>query len=175
MAWAIMKHKSNKKVHLFDSFEGIPLAGPKDNQQPGLGGGHPLAEKAKEGKGTGELKSSGISVCSVESVKSHMAQWGVPPSLLIYHKGWFENVLPSTQMGDIAILRLDGDLYSATKVCFDYLYTKVKGFVIVDDYNLLGARTACNEYLEEHNINPNLQHVLNKPSNPAYFDVRINT
>jgi len=177
MARAIMKHKSSKKVHLFDSFEGIPMAGPNDDQQPGLTAGNPLADRAKAGKGTGELKTSGVSACSVERVKSFMANWGVDPSILVYHKGWFENVLPKLQISDIAILRLDGDLYSSSKVCLKYLYPKVKGFVIIDDYPLVGSRKACDEYFKAHNIKPNLKYIQDNKDdikNPAYFDIREN-
>ena len=37
MAYACQNCHVNRPIHLFDSFEGIPLAGPDDDAQPGIG------------------------------------------------------------------------------------------------------------------------------------------
>lgn len=155
MAKAIMEHvanrgeyalSDNRRVHLFDSFEGIPLAGPEDSE---------LAHKP-----SGEAK------CSLEDVKKNMRDWGIPDELLVYHPGWFEESVPRwmdsrqyaeelgvaygdhiTKLPGIAVLRLDGDLYRSTKVCMDYLYPLVPqgGYVIVDDFDLSGCKKAILE------------------------------
>ena len=56
---------------------------------------------------------------------------------------------PGADIGPIAALRLDGDLYASTKVCVDVLVPKVSkgGWVIVDDYHLSGCRQAVTEAL----------------------------
>jgi hypothetical protein len=113
MAKAIMEHvanrgeyalSDNRRVHLFDSFEGIPLAGPEDLE---------LAHKP-----AGEAK------CSLEDVKRNMRDWGIPDELLAYWPGWFSETVPwnagvwqgqaLAQKKDpkqlIAVLRLDADL-----------------------------------------------------------------
>jgi O-methyltransferase len=123
------------RVHLFDSFEGIPLAGPEDSE---------LAHKP-----SGEAK------CLLEDVKKNMRDWGIPDELLVYHPGWFEDTvrpglvgrLPYADVQQIAVLRLDGDLYRSTKVCMDYLYPLVPpgGYVIVDDFDLSGCKKAILE------------------------------
>lgn len=123
---------TNRRVHLFDSFEGIPQAGDHDTEY--LEAGH----------------AAGLSACSIETTQQQMKAWGIPDELLVYHKGWFKDtvwlgVLPQTQ---IALLRLDGDLYESTKICLEYLYPLVSpgGIVIVDDWVLSGCRKACQEY-----------------------------
>ncbi len=136
-----------RKFHLFDSFEGIPEAGPEDDQQPGIG---PKAPDA-----AGRLVSSGHSVCSLEGVQRLMDRWGVPEEILQYHKGWFQHTVPLWDGDPIALLRLDGDLYSSTLVCLEHLYPFVSsgGIVIIDDYNLAGCRKAVAEYFGEVLLN----------------------
>lgn len=119
---------TSRKVHLFDSFAGIPAGGPKDTNWT-----HP----------------AGTSACSREAVRSHMKAWGVPDELLIWHPGWFQNTVPVSNIKQIALLRLDGDLYESTMVCLGHLYARVSpgGWVIADDYGLPGCREAVNQFL----------------------------
>lgn len=146
-------------IHLFDSFEGIPLAGPNDDCQPGIEG--PIQHNTQVTNLSELLVSSGISAHTLESVKEHMSRNEIDQNFLRYHKGWFQHVLPEVvpAIDQIACLRLDGDLYESTKVCLEYLYPKVVkgGFVIIDDYHTLaGCRQAVHEYLEKHNLHVNM-------------------
>jgi hypothetical protein len=52
-------------------------------------------------------------------------------------QGYFEDTIPLHHPAAIAILRMDGDLYSSTKVVLEHLYDSVLagGWVIVDDYD----------------------------------------
>lgn len=156
MAYARQLFRVERTLHLFDSFEGIPLAGPNDDSQPGIEG--PITHNTNVENLDDLLISSGISVSSVEAVKHHMRLWGIDQRYLVYHKGWFQHVLPTIapQINKIALLRLDGDLYESTKVCLEYLYPKVAlgGFVIIDDYALKGCRNAVHEYLDKHGLHP---------------------
>jgi hypothetical protein len=87
-----------------------------------------------------------------------MQCWGIPPELLVYHPGWFEQTIPQFAQAcvydnmhgaarNIAVLRLDADLYSSTQVIMKHLYPLVSqgGWIICDDYDLSGARLAVNE------------------------------
>lgn len=129
-----------RRVHLFDSFEGIPE--PTEQDKEYLASGH----------------RAGTAACSLEGVKANMKQWGIPEELLVYHPGWFDrtifNPLPHPWIGphgieDIAVLRLDADLYESTMICMEGLYPLLSlgGFLIVDDYGLTGARQAVNDYM----------------------------
>ncbi len=124
----------------FDSFQGIPWASEKDTQQPGIG------EKI-EGK-DGLLESSGITVHSKDQVHNNFAKWGITNYTLI--EGWFQNTVHLFKE-DIAVLRLDGDLYESTMVCLDHLYPLLQpgGILIIDDWNLDGCRLAFEEYFSK--------------------------
>src|SRR5690606_17803247 len=67
MAYVCKEHNDQREIHLYDSFEGIPLAGPKDTQQPGIG---PISHDVNVGERE-LLKSSGITVHGMDQVKSN--------------------------------------------------------------------------------------------------------
>lgn len=117
-----------RRVHLFDSFQGIPAGGEHDATWT-----HP----------------AGTSACSRDAVRAHMREWGVPEDFLVWHPGWFQDTVPVANIERIALLRLDGDLYESTLVCMEHLYPRVTpgGWVIVDDYGLPGCRKAVNQFL----------------------------
>ena len=145
----------DRRIHLFDSFTGIPAGGPNDIEW--LRAGHP----------------PGHSACSIAQVRANMWLWGINESLLVYHKGLFSSTIPDAtvyclnceapavkngcpfcerilrqaRIDSIAVLRLDGDLYESTKVCIKHLYPLVSagGWIIVDDWDLSGARKAVTE------------------------------
>lgn len=133
MAKAIMDagDQSWRRVHLFDSFQGIPQSGPEDHEFQAHG------------------NPPGDAACSLDQVKKNMAEWGIPESILVYHPGWFEATVANPNPIAIALLRLDGDLYESTKVCMQHLFPRVSlaGWVIVDDYPLSGCRKAIHEVI----------------------------
>ncbi len=118
-----------RRVHLFDSFAGVPEPGPEDVEW--------IAAAHKPGQ----------SICTLDAVRAHMEEWGIPDELLRYHVGDFSDTvrrLEYPKLSQISVLRLDGDLYSSTKVCMEYLFPLVSpgGWIIVDDFALSGARKA---------------------------------
>jgi hypothetical protein len=69
--------------------------------------------------------------------------------------GWFADTLPRAPIAALALLRLDGDLYSSTMDALNPLYPKVSkgGFVIVDDYNSCApCNRAIHDFREVHKI-----------------------
>jgi O-methyltransferase len=69
--------------------------------------------------------------------------------------GWFRDALPTAPVEQLAVLRLDGDMYESTWVALESLYPRVApgGFVIVDDYGAIDAcRQAVNDYRATHSI-----------------------
>lgn len=148
MKQAIIDNKSDKIIYGFDSFEGIPYASKNDNEQPGIG----KVDKSK----IGILETTGISSHSLESVELNFKNWGLNLQNVYLIKGWFQDTIKekSKEIKDIAILRLDGDLYESTKIPLQYLLKKVVkgGYVIIDDWNLLGCRKAVLKYIPEEKI-----------------------
>lgn len=142
--------------HGFDSFEGIPWAGVNDDEQPGIG---------PKTSNTG-LSSSGVTVHTIEDAKLNMTRWGIKDYQFV--KGWFENTVPDYQIDQISVLRLDGDLYDSTYIPLKYLWPKLSkgGFLIIDDWNLVGCRRAVYDYFYEIKEEPT---ELFQFGNPKYF------
>lgn len=162
MALANQLYNKEKILHLFDSFEGIPQAGPNDDET--------ITSCIGKGDGKGALVSTGISSCSVKQVEQHMREWRIDADALRYHKGWFQDTVPKANIKTIAILRLDGDLYESTKVCLEYLHPLVSknGYVIIDDYALTGCRKAVDEYHNKMSIHPEIEPIVGG-GGPVYY------
>lgn len=171
----------HKTIYAFDSFEGIPLASNKDDQAPGIAFFTKAEQQALPDPGKQVLKSSGATVVPVEHFFQHVAN-AFEYKQIKWDKydtgkdvraipGWFEETVPKfveeTPDLQIAILRLDGDLYNSTYVCLKHLYPKVidGGCVIIDDIQLPGCRQAVKDYFEEEGITEILRYV----DNIAYF------
>jgi O-methyltransferase len=172
MALAGQMSDAPRVIHLLDSFEGIPLAGPNDDQQPGIG---TITHNTHVEDPNVLLVSSGVAAWSLDDVKTYMQYWQVDQTYLKYHVGWFQNVLPTVAptIDQIAFLRLDGDLYESTKVCLEYLYPKVVkgGFVVIDDYSsLTGCRKAVDEYIAKHNLDVTIE-LVPQGGGPVYWRV----
>jgi O-methyltransferase len=75
--------------------------------------------------------------------------------------GWFSDTLPNAPIERLAILRLDGDLYSSTMDVLENLYAKVSpgGFVIIDDYMLPACREAVLEFRGRRGITEPVQDI----------------
>lgn len=156
MAYVADKAKTNRKIWLFDSFEGLP--------EPAAQDGSRAADYAS-GKAAGELSSIDQCVAPLEVVEYlFFSKLKLNRANIFIEKGWFQDTLPKCRgkVGDIAILRLDGDWYESTKCCLDNLYQNVikGGYIVIDDYDLWeGARKAVDEFLKVHSINIELKKV----------------
>ena len=152
---------SYRQFHLFDSFLGLP--------QPIFE--HDYFECMEQDWGIkaedcqGDLKYTGALTAAKSAAEKAMyllAEY--PQTLVTFHVGWFQDTIPVAvdSIGEIALLRLDGDLYESTLVALRQLYPLVKkgGFIIIDDWGALkGCRKACEEYFNEIGINPFIHYV----------------
>ena len=142
-----------KKFWGFDSFQGIQLAGKRDTLQAGIGAITHDVNVPEESL----LVSSGITVHSKASVVHYLNSWGLYDNVELV-EGWIQNTLPSVvdQIKSISILRLDMDIYAPTKFALEHLFPKISpgGIVIIDDWELDGARIACQEYFESISYTP---------------------
>lgn len=157
----------NKTIYAFDSFEGIPLPSNRDDQYPGIRKLNDDERKELPDPGKQVLESSGATSVSLQDVDNHFfSAIGCSEGRVKYVKGWFEETVIGFDK-DIAILRLDGDLYNSTFVCLQHLFPKVTpgGCVIIDDWNLKGCQDACKEYFELIGYEPKYQFI----SDIAYF------
>lgn len=130
----------DRKVWVADSFEGLPAPTSGDD-------GDDLSR-------VGHLK------VSLEQVRANFARFGLLDGQVEFLKGWFCDTLPDAPIGRLAILRLDGDLYSSTMDALRNLHHKVSkgGFVIVDDYGAWPAcKRAVTDFLAENSLRPEIR------------------
>ena len=131
-------------VWVADSFEGLPP--PDARRYPvDLGDGHHAVEFLRVG---------------LDEVRLNFQRYGLLDPHVQFLKGWFKETLPGP-VERLAILRLDGDMYESTIQTLDALYDRVSpgGFVIIDDYSLIGARTATDDFRAARSISEPLTHI----------------
>jgi hypothetical protein len=93
---------------------------------------------------------------SLEAVQTNFKRYDLLDEQVQFLKGWFRDTLPAAPVKQLAILRLDGDLYESTMDGLIHLYPKlaVGGYVIVDDYGAIEAcKQAVHDYRQAQNIN----------------------
>jgi hypothetical protein len=92
---------------------------------------------------------------SLDQVKHSFARYGLLDQQVKFIQGWFHDTLPSAPVDQLALLRVDGDLYESTMDVLKHLYPKVMpgGFVIIDDYQDIAAcRHAVDDYRDKNDI-----------------------
>jgi len=97
---------------------------------------------------------------SLSQVQSNFAKYGLLDDQVRFLKGWFSETLPVAPIEQLAILRLDGDMYESTMDALDSLYDKVSkgGFIIVDDYGAVaGCRKAIDDFRLRRGISTPIQ------------------
>lgn len=126
-----------RNIHMFDSFEGVPVPGEKDGTR---------AQELYNEK----LLVAERNVAGYEGVLKTVSYFGYRDRVTL-HKGWFEETVSPEAVGqDIGILRLDGDWYDSTIVILERLFDRVVpgGVVIVDDYySWAGCSQAVHNFL----------------------------
>lgn len=161
--------KPKRKFYGFDSFEGIQLAGAKDDIQAGIGAiTHDISVDPKE-----LLKSSGITVHRKSEVEGKFKDLGLSDTVNIeFVEGWVQNTITKSkakEIGKIAILRLDMDVYDPTYHTLEMLYDNIVegGIIIIDDWNLKGVQVAVEEFMKSRNKDFQIFNIQN--SDPIYF------
>jgi len=98
----------------------------------------------------------------IEQVQANFTRYGLLDEQVKFLPGWFEDTLPTAPVEQLAVLRLDGDMYDSTMVALNSLYSRlsVGGFVIVDDYHAIrGCKEAVDDFRAAHGITDELKQV----------------
>jgi hypothetical protein len=137
MKGILKAYNSNKKVFVADSFEGLPRPDPR----------YP----ADRGDNHHTIK---ILAVSLEEVTQNFKRYDLLDESVIFIKGFFEHSIPKAPINKLAVLRLDGDMYSSTIQVLESLYDKVSigGYIIVDDWCLPNCRRAVNDFRTSRKI-----------------------
>lgn len=146
LAELLKKHNSDKKLWLYDSFEGLPQKQEEDASE------------------AGKNFVEGALFVSKREVKQRFLRANL--KLPIIKKAWFceldrEKDLPEK----IAFAFLDGDLYQSIKDSFIKIDGKLSqnGIIMVHDYNnaeLPGVTKAVDEYLQDKNYKTSLKNTI---------------
>jgi O-methyltransferase len=92
---------------------------------------------------------------SEEQVRANFQRYGLLDEQVRFLAGWFKDTLHQAPVDQLAVLRLDGDLYQSTMETLDALYPRLSpgGFCIIDDYGAFRAcRKAVHHYRSRHDI-----------------------
>ncbi len=130
---------AERRVWVADSFRGLPA---------------PDAERWPADEG---VDLSGVDALAVSrsEVEAAFARYGLLDGRVRFLEGWFCDTLPTAPIEQLALLRLDGDLYQSTWEALENLYPKLApgGILIVDDYGAFEpCRRAVTDYREAHGV-----------------------
>jgi O-methyltransferase len=124
---------TDRTVWVADSFRGLPVPDATSFTQ----------DLSLDLSGFDEL------AVSLDQVKANFDRYGMLDDQVEFLEGWFKDTLPDAPVEQLAVLRLDGDLYESTIQALEALYHKVSpgGFVIIDDYlSLEPCRLAVEDF-----------------------------
>lgn len=129
-AKVIAEYKGDRKLHLFDTFEGMPDV-----------------DSAIDTHRTGDFKDT-----SLKSVQDYLSQYGD----IFFHKGLFPASVSGTDVGNLtfSLVHLDVDLYGSTKSGLEFFYSRLNrgGMLLSHDYRSIscpGVRRAFDEFFRE--------------------------
>jgi hypothetical protein len=138
---ALLSAQVNREYWLFDTFNGMTEPGQHD------------VRRGIHATQTAKYRKNGIENwcrAGVEEVQNNINQHRRAEQQVHYVVGPVEQTLSTHTLPDkIALLRLDTDFYSSTKIELEILWPRLVkgGILIIDDYNSWdGCKLACDEY-----------------------------
>ncbi|PZR59042.1 MAG: macrocin O-methyltransferase [Candidatus Meridianibacter frigidus] len=137
---------TDRKVFVADSFRGLPP---------------PDVSKAPADKGDIHWTFGDLAI-PLEEVKRNFKRYGLLDDQVVFLPGWFSETLPTAPIKQLAVMRLDGDMYESTMDALVALYDKLSpgGFAIIDDYGAIPAcRTATEDFRTARGITEPLQQI----------------
>jgi hypothetical protein len=129
----ICEIKGDKKLHLFDTFQGLPDVTEKDNCF-----GHQIWKK---------------NLCadtSLQTVKKYLSEY----DNVYFYQGEFPDTSGPVKDTKFSFVHLDVDLYKSTKDCLTFFYPRLisGGIILTHDYHSEGVKTAFSEFFSEKNV-----------------------
>lgn len=138
---------TTRTVWVADSFQGLPK---------------PNAVVYPADHGDELHRRTGIAV-GVDQVRHNFERYGVLDDRVQFLVGWFKDTLPSAPIEQLALMRLDGDMYESTWQAIEALYPKLSpgGFCIIDDYgsHQSQAGQAVSDYRKANGIDEPIEDI----------------
>jgi O-methyltransferase len=131
---------TTRSVWLADSFEGLPK---------------PNSARYPADEGDQLHKQTGLAV-GADQVRHNFQRYGLLDDRVRFLVGWFKDTLPTAPVEQLALMRLDGDMYESTIQAIEVLYPKLSpgGFCIIDDFGSHASQAgqAVHDYRAQHGI-----------------------
>jgi hypothetical protein len=133
---------SHKKLHLFDSFEGLPKPSAKDKLKDDIF----LLGNIEAYTGTMSFPE--------DMVRNRLHAISFPSKRYVIHKGFIEQLIYNDKSlpQKVCFAYLDFDFYEPIKIALEFLDTVISNgeIIIVDDYDFFstGVKIAVDEFLE---------------------------
>jgi O-methyltransferase len=134
MMAAILNDKApSKRLHLFDTFEGMPVTDAKKDWH----------------------KKGDFADTSVEAVTNYIGR----DDLCVVHPGFIPDTFAGLESAQAAFVHIDVDIYRSILDCLDFVWPRLSsgGFVVFDDYGFPtcpGAREAVDEFFASERCVP---------------------
>jgi O-methyltransferase len=101
---------------------------------------------------------------SRSDVEENFQRYSLLDEQVRFLEGWFSETLPTAPIDQLAILRLDGDMYESTIDALTALYPKLSpgGYAIIDDYGnkmTAGCRAAVTDFRGANGISDEIHAV----------------
>lgn len=128
---------TDRTVWVADSFAGLPVADVEGHSANAFWAPY-----------------AGYFAIDLETVRRNFACYDLLDDQVQFLPGWFQDTLPTAPISQLAVLRMDGDLYESTADALTHLYPRLSpgGYVIIDDYNHESCRQAVHDYRARHGI-----------------------
>lgn len=139
LAWQLNALFPERRLHLFDTFEGFDSRDIKKEQQQGF-------SRAREGD---------FSDTNLSYVLDRLPH----PGQAVFHKGFFPDTTAGLENCRFALVSLDADLYAPILAGLEYFYPRLNpgGMILLHDYNnrrFHGAAQAVMDYEKAHDFLP---------------------
>ena len=123
----LIRETTSKKLHLFDTFQGLPGISNFDN-----------GNQFKEGEYSASLRC----------VQDYLSKY----SDIYYYEGLFQDCSNQVTDKNFSIVHLDVDLYESTIYCIEFFYSRMNtgGVIISHDYTTApGVKKAFDEFFAD--------------------------
>jgi O-methyltransferase len=139
LAKELRSRKSDKKLHLYDSFEGL----------------------SSPAKVDGDHWTKGDMVGCLDEVQKNLSELA---PYIVYNKGWIPDCFDQSSQTVFSFVHIDVDLYKPTLDSLDYFFPRMTrhGILLCDDYGFAtcpGAKKAFDDFFRERE-----ELVLNLPT-----------
>jgi O-methyltransferase len=148
-----------RNYYFFDSFAGLPPAGPMDGME---------AQQWQLDKAGSRYFNN--CTASMEEFLEVISRLKIPSAHINVFPGFFTDTFPRVTPSKIAVLRLDVDWYESTLICLNMFWDALLpgALVLVDDYyDWEGCRRAVHEFFTRRVASEAIQQ--SSPGSVCYF------